>query len=84
QDTLIALFGGVFAVLALASSVGGLLRWRLAGRSSSVIDNLNARIKAWWWMIGALAIAFWIGKTGVVVLFAFISLQALREFISVT
>ncbi|MFX7052599.1 phosphatidate cytidylyltransferase, partial [Acinetobacter baumannii] len=41
-------------------------------------------IKAWWWMIGALAIAFWIGKTGVVVLFAFISLQALREFISVT
>ena len=84
QDTLFALFGGVFAVLALASSVGGLLRWRLAGRSSSVIDNLNARIKAWWWMIGALAIAFWIGKTGVVVLFAFISLQALREFISVT
>jgi len=84
QDTLIALFGGVFAVLALASSVGGLLRWRLAGRSSSVIDNLNARIKAWWWMIGALAIAFWIGKTGVVVLFTFISLQALREFISVT
>ncbi|MRT30455.1 phosphatidate cytidylyltransferase [Herbaspirillum sp. CAH-3] len=84
QDTLFALFGGVFAVLALASSVGGLLRWRLAGRSSNVIDNLNARIKAWWWMIGALAIAFWIGKTGVVVLFAFISLQALREFISVT
>ncbi len=84
QDTLIALFGGVFAVLALASTVGGLLRWRLAGRSSSVIDNLNARIKAWWWMLGALAIAFWIGKTGVVVLFAFISLQALREFISVT
>lgn len=84
QDTLIALFAGVFAVLALASSVGGLLRWRLAGRNSSVVDNLNARIKAWWWMIGALALAFWMGKTGVVVLFAFISLQALREFISVT
>ncbi|KAF1038560.1 MAG: Phosphatidate cytidylyltransferase [Herbaspirillum frisingense] len=84
KDTLIALFGGVFAVLAFASAIGGILRWRLAGRSSNVIDNLNSRIKAWWWMIGALAVAFWGGKLGVVLLFAFISLQSLREFISVT
>jgi phosphatidate cytidylyltransferase len=84
-DTLIALFSGVFAVLAVASTIGGILQWRLApGQSSSVIDNLNARIKAWWWMIGALALAFWGGRIGVVSLFAFISFQSLREFISVT
>ncbi|RIX49145.1 MAG: phosphatidate cytidylyltransferase [Rhodocyclales bacterium GT-UBC] len=83
--TLIALFSGVFAVLALASGIGAFLQWRLpAGRNSHVIDNLNARIKAWWWMIGALALAFWGGKLGVVVLFAYISFQSLREFISVT
>lgn len=84
-DTLIALFSGVFAVLAVASAIGGILQWRLpAGQTSSVIDNLNARIKAWWWMIGALALAFWGGKAGVIALFAFISFQSLREFISVT
>lgn len=85
NDTLIALFAGVFAAIIVASAVGGFLRWRLApGQTSNVIDNLNARIKAWWWMIGALAIAFWSGKIGVIVLFAFVSLQSLREFISVT
>lgn len=85
SQTLITLFGGVFAVLTLASLIGGALRWRLQpGQSTGVIDNLNARIKAWWWMIGLLALAFWGGKGGVIALFAFISFQALREFISVT
>ena len=51
---------------------------------SSTIDNLTSRIKAWWWMIGLLAVAFWFGRAGVTVLFAFISFQCLREFISVT
>ncbi len=83
--TLITLFASVFGVLALASSIGALLKWRLgAGQSSNVVDNLNARIKAWWWMIGLLALAFWGGKSGVIALFAFISFQCLREFISVT
>lgn len=85
SSTLIALFSGIFALLAVASAIGGILQWRLApDRTSSVIDNLNARIKAWWWMIGALALAFWGGKTGIIALFALISFQSLREFISVT
>ena len=28
----------------------------------AVIDNLNSRIRAWWWMVGVLAAAFWFGK----------------------
>jgi phosphatidate cytidylyltransferase len=85
EDTLISVFAGVFALLAVASSIGAWLRWRLApGAGSTTIDNLNARIKAWWVMIGLLALAFWAGRIGIILLFALISLQCLREFISLT
>ena len=80
---LIQLFVGIFAVLVLASTVGALLRWRLARSGpNATIDNLNARINAWWVMVIALALAFAIGKMGVVVLFGFVSFMALREFVS--
>lgn len=83
-QTLVQLFGGVFAVLALASLIGGVLRWRLAGRTSTVVTNLNERIKAWWLMIGLLALAFWGGRLGVIALFGLVSFQCLREFVSAT
>jgi phosphatidate cytidylyltransferase len=79
---LVTLFAGVFAVLALASTIGALLRRRLAGQPSDKIDNLVARVNAWWVMVVVLALAFAFGKPGVVVLFAFISFMALREFVS--
>jgi phosphatidate cytidylyltransferase len=85
QDTLIAVFGGIFAVLAVASAIGALLKYRLSPSAPhGVIDNLNSRIKTWWAMILLIAVAIWIGKGGVIALFAFISLQCLREFISLT
>lgn len=85
QEALISVFGGVIALLLTASGVGALLKSRLApGSTDATISNLNTRIKAWWVMIGALALAFWIGPLGIVLLFAFISLQCLREYISLT
>lgn len=85
QETLISVFGGVFALLLVASGIGATLKFRLApGEISATIDNLNARIKAWWAMIGLLALAFWVGPLGIILLFAFISFQCLREFISLT
>src|SRR6185369_2577558 len=85
QETLISVFGGVFALLLVASGIGAALKFRLApGQISATIDNLNARIKAWWAMIGLLALAFWVGPLGIILLFAFISFQCLREFISLT
>lgn len=85
STSLSLIFGGVAGVLTLASLIGGILKMRLAdGQSSATIDNLNARINAWWGMVAILGLAFWIGKAGVILLFAFISFQALREFISVT
>ncbi|MCM2319113.1 MAG: phosphatidate cytidylyltransferase [Pseudomonas sp.] len=83
RDTL-ALFAGIGALLALASLVGFVLKWRSRGAASPVIDNLNARINAWWVMVGVLGGAFWLGHGAVILLFAAISFFALREFITLT
>ncbi len=82
---LITVFGGIFALLAVASLIGAGLKWRLSPAAPHpVIDNLNTRIKAWWAMILLIGAAIWAGKGGVIALFAFISFQSLREFISLT
>ncbi|NUA30911.1 phosphatidate cytidylyltransferase [Cupriavidus basilensis] len=79
------LFGGVLGVLVLASTVTALLRWRVArGGPHAVIDNLAARVSAWWWMIGVLGVAFVMGRTAIIVLFYLLSFFALREFITIT
>lgn len=78
------LFGGVLALLVLASLVGGTLALRSRGAPSATITNLNQRIGAWWWMVGVLAACFWLGAGATVLLFAFASLVALREFVTLT
>ncbi|MFM9859633.1 phosphatidate cytidylyltransferase [Pseudoxanthobacter sp. M-2] len=80
----LALFLGVLAVLALASTVGWVLSRRDGGQTNSGVQNLNARIKAWWVMVALLAAAFLCGTGGVVLLFAFASFFALREFLTLT
>lgn len=81
----VQLFAGVGAVLVFASAVAGLLRWKVAdGQPHAVIDNLVARINAWWVMVGAIGVAFVLGKTGVILLFFLVSFHALREFLSLT
>ena len=77
--------GGVVALLVVASVIGAILGLTVrsdAGRE--VTENLNSRIRAWWVMIGVFAIAFLVGKTSTVVLFAITSFFALREFITLT
>jgi phosphatidate cytidylyltransferase len=76
------LFAGIFAALAFATLVSEFLRWRTRGKPSPVIDNLVARIRAWWVMAGLVGLGFVCGRTGVIVLFLFVSLFALREFIT--
>jgi phosphatidate cytidylyltransferase len=83
----ITFFFGLLAVLITASGVAYFLTNRAiahGGPLPSGIANLNTRIKAWWVMVSAMTIAFLFGKTGVVVLFAFISFAALREFVTLT
>ncbi|MBM3523625.1 MAG: phosphatidate cytidylyltransferase [Alphaproteobacteria bacterium] len=78
------LFAGIGGVLVLASAIGAVLKWRAGGRPSPVVDNLVARINAWWVMVAVIGLAFLFGKTGVIVLFALVSFTALREFLTIT
>lgn len=79
-----ALFAGIGGVLVLASAIGAFLKWRAGDTPSPVVDNLVARINAWWVMVAVIGLAFLAGKTGVIVLFALVSFTALREFLTIT
>ncbi|MEN9631112.1 MAG: hypothetical protein RJA10_4340 [Pseudomonadota bacterium] len=82
-STTLMLFGGTGGVLLLASAVSATLKHAVAhGQPHPVIDNLTQRVNAWWVMVGAMAVAFAFGHSGVMALFAFISFYALREFIT--
>jgi phosphatidate cytidylyltransferase len=82
SDTARLIFG-VGLVLVIASAVAAVLKWRVAkGQPHSVIDNLIARINAWWVMVLVIGLAFLFGKAGVLVLFFLISFYALREFLT--
>lgn len=76
------LFGGIGALLLVASLLGALLRWRTAPGPHAVIDNLNARINAWWVMVAVIGCAFALGHWAVILLFTGVSFHALREFLS--
>ena len=85
QQQTIALFAGVGAVLVVASLVGFALKRLVAkGAPHGVIDNLNARVKAWWAMVAVIGLAFMGGRAGVTLLFGFVSFAALREFLSLS
>ncbi|MFN4204207.1 MAG: phosphatidate cytidylyltransferase [Tabrizicola sp.] len=82
---LLWLLAGVGTILVVASVIGEILRARLSPAGENpVIENLNARINAWWVMVICLALAFIAGKPGVVLLFALCSFAALREFLTLT
>ena len=76
------LFAAIFGILLLASSVAWLLKRRQRGLPNATIDNLTARINAWWVMTAVLLLAFWLGRVGTIVLFFLVSFAALREFLS--
>ncbi|KRB62933.1 phosphatidate cytidylyltransferase [Rhizobium sp. Root708] len=76
---------GILAILVVASIVGYILQRKFSSDGSNAsIENLNARIKAWWVMAVLIGLAFLAGRVGVLVLFGFCSFAALREFITLT
>jgi len=75
------LFAGILALLVVATLIGQIMRLR---RRSDVVDNLNARIKAWWVMSAVFALSLLTGGLGSVILFGLLSFFALREFITLT
>jgi phosphatidate cytidylyltransferase len=79
------LFGGVLALLTVASAISLVLRHtvRSAGGRATVA-NLIARVNAWWVMAAVFAAALVVGPIGTVVLYGLLSFFALREFITLT
>ena len=84
------LIGGVAGLLFIASIIGYVLKTRLAKqatpneKSQKILNNLVARVNAWWVMVAVFAVAFLAGKMGTIILFTAISYFALREFITLT
>jgi phosphatidate cytidylyltransferase len=82
---LLAVLAGVVGLLVVASVIGAILSARVKSDAKrAVIDNLNARTKAWWTMAIVFGLAFAFGWVGMVTLFAFASFFALREFVTLT
>ncbi len=79
------LFGSVAGLLTVATAIGSVLSLRTTGEASrKVIDNLNARIRAWWWMVVIFLGALAVGRTGPTILFGLLSFLSLREFVTLS
>jgi phosphatidate cytidylyltransferase len=82
---LLCFFLGIACLLAIASLVGYVLSRRVRSEgSTATVQNLNHRVNAWWMMVAVLFLSYLMGPTATVVLFSFISLFALREFITLS
>jgi phosphatidate cytidylyltransferase len=83
DSKLIWLYGGVLFLLLVSTLIGRILKSRhRADASRTTIDNLNARIRAWWKMCAIFAAAIVVGRVGSLILFGIISFLAMREYIT--
>jgi phosphatidate cytidylyltransferase len=79
------LVSGIAALLVVSSLIVAWLKHRQpAGQTSSVIVNLDARVRAWWAMAAIFCVALFTGRIGSVILFGLISFFAFREFVTLT
>lgn len=84
QD-LLWIMSGIIILLTISSIIGYILKKRTPKNTPTpVIDNLNARTRAWWMMCAVFAVALLTGGIGSILLFALTSFFALREFITLT
>lgn len=67
----------LWGVLIAASLVVRMLKPRLSDRASA---ELKDRTSTWWWIIGLLTVAFALGQTATVIVFALVSYLALKEY----
>ena len=78
---LLWLMTGIAGTLVVATVAGQTLRLSVGG---ATIANVNARIGAWWVMSAAFVAATLTGGIGSLVLFALLSMLALREFVTLS
>ena len=74
---------GVIGLLSLLTLFGEILRARTPeGRVQPVVETFMLRVNSWWGMVILLSLAALSGRTGIILLFAFASFAALREFLT--
>ena len=83
ETTFLRLLSGVLGLLVLASAIGWVLSRRVgSGPNRATVDNINARIRAWWVMALVFMVSLTTGALGSILLFTLISFLALREFVT--
>ncbi|WP_019956574.1 phosphatidate cytidylyltransferase [Yoonia vestfoldensis] len=83
-DILLLAFGS-FSILIALTVLGEVLRARQpADMPNPVLETYMTRVQSWWGMVAFVGIALLTGKVGVMILFAFVSFAALREFLTLT
>ncbi|GGL68937.1 phosphatidate cytidylyltransferase [Wenxinia marina] len=75
---------GVTALLVVLTIVGEIARVRTGSAESPVLETYMTRIRSWWVMVALISLALLSGRTGIVLLTAFASFAALREFLTLT
>jgi phosphatidate cytidylyltransferase len=79
------ILAGLLVLLLFASGFSAWLsRFNRNPAARPSIVNLRSRIRAWWVMVIVLMAALLMGKTAFTILSGLVSLQALREFITLT
>jgi len=83
DSTLVRLLSGVLCLLVLASAIGWVLSRHVTSETNrATVDNINARIRAWWVMALVFMVSLTTGALGSILLFTAISFLALREFVT--
>lgn len=76
---------GIGVLLGVSTAIGMVLKARVKTEAGQlVVQNLNARIRAWWVMVSIFAFTFLLGNVATLVLFGLISFLAMREYLSLT
>jgi phosphatidate cytidylyltransferase len=78
-DNVVAVFAGIFVLLAAVTVALLVAARRMPGRD---LAELRQRTKTWWVIVVLFALALVLGTTAGIVLFAFVSFLSLKEFLS--
>ncbi|SMY08429.1 phosphatidate cytidylyltransferase [Flavimaricola marinus] len=80
SDIVLLLLGAV-GILVPLTILGEIVATRSPG---PVVETYRTRVHSWWAMVILFALALLLGRTGILLLFAFASFAALREFLTLS
>ncbi len=80
----ILLMLGSFGILIALTVVGEILNAQRGEENSPLLETYMTRVQSWWGMVAIIGLALLSGKIGTMIVFAFASFAALREFLTLT